>query len=138
MLAPLEKKLKQAKKEGLVQSEYFGHQIDEAERAEIISAKETSALRTYHEKVLHLLSVDDFSPDELARAGSNTGPSIVPASDADTVPGVQISEPKSKKAATRKASRKKPAKNFFVICTQRQGNERAAYISRKSFTPVIR
>ena len=120
MLAPLEKKLKQAKKEGLVQSEYFGHQIDEAERAEIISAKETSALRTYHEKVLHLLSVDDFSPDELARAGSNTGPSIVPASDADTVPGVQISEPKSKKAATRKASRKKPAKKTAAKSSGRE------------------
>ena len=109
-LAPLEKKLKQAKKEGLVQSEYFGHQIDEAESAEIISAKETSALRTYHEKVLHLLSVDDFSPDELARTGSKTDYAVVPAPDADVVPGIQISKPKSKKAATRKAPRKKPAK----------------------------
>ncbi len=109
-LAPLEKKLKQAKKEGLVQSDYFGHQIDEAERAEIISAKETSALRTYHEKVLHLLSVDDFSPDELARTGSKTDSAVVPATDADVVPGIQISKPKSKQVATRKASTKKPAK----------------------------
>jgi acyl-CoA dehydrogenase len=109
-LAPLEKKLKQAKKEGLVQSEYFGHQIDEAEKAEIISARETRELRTYHEKVSHLLSVDDFSPDELARAGSKTDCPIVPASDADSVPEVQKAKSKPSKAATKKVSRKKPAK----------------------------
>ena len=109
-LAPLEKKLKQAKKEGLVESEYFGHQIDEAENAEIISAKETHQLRAYHEKVLHLLSVDDFSPDELGRVGSNSDRPVVPATDAVTVPGIRKSKPKSKQAATRKASRKKPAK----------------------------
>ena len=109
-LAPLEQKLKQAKKEGLVQSEYFGHQIDEAEKAEIISARETRELRSYHEKVSHLLSVDDFSPDELARAGSKTDCPVVPATDADSVPEVQKAKSKHSKAATKKVSRKKPAK----------------------------
>ncbi|NIN08549.1 MAG: DUF1974 domain-containing protein, partial [Planctomycetales bacterium] len=40
-LAPLERKLKQARKEGLIRSDYFGHQIDEAQRAEVINATQT-------------------------------------------------------------------------------------------------
>jgi acyl-CoA dehydrogenase len=69
---PMEIKLKQARKEGLISSEYLGHQIDEAEKAEIFSAKEAAELRDYHEKVLYLLSVDDFSPEEIGR-NSETG-----------------------------------------------------------------
>ncbi|MDH4072183.1 MAG: DUF1974 domain-containing protein, partial [Gammaproteobacteria bacterium] len=64
---PMEQKLKQARREGLIQAEYFGHQIDEAERAEIISAKEAAELRDYHAKVQYLLSVDDFAPEALRR-----------------------------------------------------------------------
>jgi acyl-CoA dehydrogenase len=111
-LAPLEKKLKQAKREGLIQADYFGHQIDEAEGAEVISAAETRELRTFHEKVLHLLSVDDFSPEELGRTGSNSASPTVPAADTVAVPRVQNSEPgsKAKKPAVEKAPGKKPAK----------------------------
>ena len=36
-LAPLEKKLNQARKEGLLKAEYLGHQIEEAANAEVIS-----------------------------------------------------------------------------------------------------
>tara|TARA_B100000686_G_C16802492_1_gene987195 strand:+ start:4659 stop:7172 length:2514 start_codon:yes stop_codon:yes gene_type:complete len=64
---PLEKKLRQAQKEGLIQSEYLGHQIAEAENAEVINAEEASDLRDYHAKVQHLLSVDDFDPEEFSR-----------------------------------------------------------------------
>jgi acyl-CoA dehydrogenase len=114
-LAPLENKLKQAKKEGLIQSEYFGHQIDEAESAEINSAAETRELRAFHEKVLHLLSVDDFSPEELSRTGSLSASPAVPVADAAAIPRVQKSKPKTKKAvakkraAAKKSSRKKVA-----------------------------
>jgi len=106
--APLEEKLRQARKEGLIHSDYFGHQIDEAEKAEIISAKETRELRDYHDKVLHLLSVDDFAPEELARNGaSKVAPAVSAASgDPDPVPAV----PKTKKTASRKPSVKKSAK----------------------------
>jgi len=104
-LAPLEKKLKQAHKEGLILSDYFGRQIDEAEKAEIISAAETRELRSYHDKVLELLSVDDFSPDELGRAGSKSDSWVVPASDSDT----RAEKSKPQKPAARKDSGKKPA-----------------------------
>ena len=115
-LLPLEKKLKQAKKEGLIQADYFGHQIDEAEKAEIISAKETRELRSYHEKVLHLLSVDDFSPEELCRTGSTGDGPAVPEAASDTVPDV----PRSKKLPARKVTRKKPAKKAATKKSRRK------------------
>ena len=65
--APLEKRLRQAHKEGLIRSEYLGLQIDEALTAEVITAEEAASLRDYHEKVFDLLSVDDFAPGELGR-----------------------------------------------------------------------
>ena len=105
-LAPLELRLKQARKEGLIRSEYLGHQIDEAASAEIINAKETRELRDYHEKVQYLLSVDDFSPEELSRPAANrSGPAVAPAENTPAPP-IQKSAPKKKKAA----ARKKPAK----------------------------
>ena len=111
-LAPLEKKLKQARKEGLIKSEYLGHQIDEAKRAEIISAAETSELKDFHEKVLYLLSVDDFAPEELARASSGTGSPTVPATD--TTPAPQVpktnTQSRTKETTAKKTSGKKSAK----------------------------
>ena len=61
---PLEIKLKQAHREGLIRGEYLDHQIDEAERAEIISATEAANLRDYNGKLQFLMSVDDFAPEE--------------------------------------------------------------------------
>jgi acyl-CoA dehydrogenase len=112
---PMEIKLKQARKEGLISSEYLGHQIDEAEKAEIFSAKEAAELRDYHEKVLYLLSVDDFSPEEIGR-NSETGQDteVAASSSAPTVSSVvvdkAVSKPATKKKTKKKVSRKKPAK----------------------------
>lgn len=66
-LAPLEKRLRQARKEGLIRSEYLGYQIEEAARAEIIDAGEAEALRAFNEKVAAIMAVDDFAPDEIGR-----------------------------------------------------------------------
>ncbi|NNC77651.1 MAG: acyl-CoA dehydrogenase [Woeseiaceae bacterium] len=100
--APLEKRLRQALKEGLIKSEYLGEQIDEARKAEVINAQEASALREYHDKVEALLAVDDFAPQELARQAT------APAPTTESGP----SEPKpGRKAAKRKAApRTKTAK----------------------------
>ena len=68
-LAPLEKKLNQARKEGLLRSEYLGHQIEEAAEAEVVSPSEAEQLRDFHAKVFALMSVDDFAPEELHREG---------------------------------------------------------------------
>ena len=64
---PVERRLRQARKEGLLSSDYLGDQIDEAEKAQVISKAEARNMRSYHEKVLALLAVDDFDPDELIR-----------------------------------------------------------------------
>jgi acyl-CoA dehydrogenase len=96
-LAPLERRLRQARKEGLIRSEYLGQQIDEAAKAEVINKDEATKLRDFHEKVFSLLAVDDFAPEDLQR-----------------VAGKQSDEPSpkpAKKAAKRKqAPRKKVAR----------------------------
>lgn len=67
-VAPLEKRLRVALKEGSIKVESPKEQIAAAEQAEVISATEAAALRSYHDKVRKLLDVDDFSPEELVRA----------------------------------------------------------------------
>ena len=64
---PIERRLRQAHKEGLLRSGYLGDQIAEAEKAQVISKAEARNMRAYHEKVLALLSVDDFAPEDLRR-----------------------------------------------------------------------
>ena len=86
-IAPLEKRLRQANREGLIRSEYLGTQIDEAAIAEVITTEEADSLREYHDRIFSLMAVDDFSTDELSRVSA---------------------EPKPRKAAKRKqAPRKK-------------------------------
>jgi len=103
-MAPLEKRLRQAQKEGLIKSEYLGTQIDEAEHGEIVSKQEAAELRDYHDKVTALLAVDDFDSAELGRAGAE------PAADATAAP--TAIKPAKKKAAARrkKATSKKKTK----------------------------
>ncbi len=92
-MAPLEQRLRQAQKEGLIRSESLGLQIDEAVRAKVINRKEADALRNYHDKVSALLAVDDFAPEDLIRSK------------------VQPADKPRKKAAKRKARpRKKVAR----------------------------
>jgi acyl-CoA dehydrogenase len=101
-LAPLEKRLRQAEKEGLIKSEYLGYQIDEALNAGIIDTKEAEALREFHRKVLSLMAVDDFAPDEIGRSGSDVGDD----SDVTQLPGARQSRrfvpEKSRRPAKRK------------------------------------
>ena len=106
-MAPLERKLKQSQKEGLIRSEYLGHQIDEAERAEIISKTEAKNLRSYHQKVLDLLAVDDFAPDEIGRAGARSK--------------AAPQKPVAKKAAARKKAAKKKTSSKKKIAKKPSG-----------------
>ena len=91
-LEPVERRLRQARKEGLLSSDYLGDQIVEADKAQVISKAEARSMRSYHEKVLALLAVDDFAPDELIR-----NPPSKPS-------------PKAKKVAKKAASKKKVSK----------------------------
>jgi acyl-CoA dehydrogenase len=108
-MAPLERKLKQSLKEGLIRSEYLGFQIEEAESAEIITSKEAKDLRIYHQKVLNLLAVDDFAPDEIGRAGAR-GQAVIPDEDAAASQSATIPKPIARNtAAKRKPAKKKVA-----------------------------
>jgi acyl-CoA dehydrogenase len=100
-LAPLERRLRQARKEGLIRAEYLGQQIEEAAGAEVIDKDEAAKLRDYHEKVFALLAVDDFAPEDLRRtAGKPAEPK--PASKA-----AKRKQAPRKKVAKKKSSRKK-------------------------------
>ncbi len=120
---PLERRLRQAQKEGLISSEYLGLQIDEGERAGVINKKEAAALHEFHDKVSALLAVDDFAPEELGRqavktgAGSSTPTEPVrKAAKRKATPRTKTASKKaakktsvSKKAAKKKSARKKKA-----------------------------
>lgn len=105
-MAPLEQKLRQAKKKGQIKSGYLGYQIDEGESAGIISKKEASRMRNYHQKVLDLLSVDDFAPEDMGRGV--TAEVAVSAKPKPATPKKRST--KKKKPVKKKAPTKKPTK----------------------------
>ena len=96
--APLEKRLRQAFKEGLIRSDYLGLQIDEAEKAQVISKAEANSLREYYGKVTALLDVDDFARDEFLHRPADAA-----------VEKVAADESAPRKKATRKPAAKKKA-----------------------------
>jgi acyl-CoA dehydrogenase len=115
-LAPLEQKLRQAHKEGLLRSEYLGFQIAEAKAAEVISATEARELSEYHEKLSALLAVDDFAADEIGRLGAKTtSPSVQPNDPVDSSPSVAATSNKTaRKKTKRKTSGKKTTKEKLI------------------------
>ena len=103
-MAPLEANLRQAKKEGLIQSDYLGHQIDDGEKGDIISKEEAQDLRAFHEKVLALMSVDDFAPEVFGRSSNST---VSPSRDTVTTARKPVSKRKTGGKKTRKKNAKK-------------------------------
>jgi len=103
--APVERRLRQARKEGLLSSDYLGEQIEEAEKAQVISKAEARNMRSFHEKVLALLAVDDFDASELARSSSTSDEQGAPAKKPAKKAGKKTS--KKKPSAAKKASKKK-------------------------------
>jgi acyl-CoA dehydrogenase len=93
---PIERRLRQARKEGLLSSDYIGDQIGEAEKAQVISKAEARNMRSYHDKVMAILNVDDFSSEELSRNPVGKAP-------------LEDSKP-SNKASKKKTTKKKAAK----------------------------
>ena len=108
-VAPLERRLRQAQKDGDLNSEYPGEQIEEAQRKELINVDEADQLRNYQEKVNALLAVDDFAANELGRSRS-TSDQPAPA------PKVVVRKPAAKKKTAKKkaGASKKPAKKKKV------------------------
>jgi acyl-CoA dehydrogenase len=64
-VAPLEKKLRKGVKEGRIHALDFAGQLEEGVAAGLITAAEAEQLRTTDEKVMALIHVDDFAPEEL-------------------------------------------------------------------------
>jgi len=103
---PVERRLRQARKEGLLSSDYLGEQIDEAEKAQVISKAEARNMRAYHEKVLALLAVDDFDSSELVRQSpGNDAPAAPAKTTRKTVRKKKVA--KKRPASGSKTSRKK-------------------------------
>jgi len=107
-LAPLERRLRQAHREGLIRSEYLGTQIDEAAAAEVIDGNEAKALRAYHDKVAALLAVDDFAPEELGRSRRSPDAESAPAAPRKAAKRKQV--PRQKVARKKKVARKAKTK----------------------------
>ena len=103
-LAPLERRLRQAHKEGLIRAAYLGRQIEEAASAEVIDKDEAAKLRDYHNKVFALLAVDDFAPEDLRRTG---GKSAEPASPKPAKKAAKRKQAPRQRVAKKKVSRKK-------------------------------
>jgi acyl-CoA dehydrogenase len=101
--APLEKRLRQAHKEGLIHAEYLGLQIAEAEKGQVISKAEANNLRDYHAKVAALLDVDDFAKDEFLH---RPAPAQEPAPE-DPAPKKKTARKAAKKTTSRKKTSKK-------------------------------
>jgi acyl-CoA dehydrogenase len=66
-LVPLEQRLKDAVRSGLITAEHPLEQIEAAERQGIINAAEAGELRRFDELVMALTGVDDFDPAEIGR-----------------------------------------------------------------------
>ena len=108
---PLEKRLRQARKEGLISADYLGLQIGEAEKAQVISKAEANGLRDYHEKVAALLDVDEFPHDEFLHRATGTAPAEPPGKPAKKAARKKAAKkPAAKKTARKKTSKKKTAK----------------------------
>jgi acyl-CoA dehydrogenase len=105
--APAEKRLRQAQREGLIQSDYLGKQIEEAARAEVINKKEANELREYHEKVRALLAVDDFAPEDLSRSASTADPEVAPQAPIAAKRKTAAKKKTKKKVASKKKAAKK-------------------------------
>jgi acyl-CoA dehydrogenase len=103
---PMERRLRQAEREGLIHPGALGGQIDEAEHAGVISKKEAAELRDYHDKVASLLAVDDFAPEELARVQSSQE-ATAPAVPREATEKASNGAAPSKKTVRKKAKSKK-------------------------------
>jgi acyl-CoA dehydrogenase len=66
---PLEQRLREARKAGVITSEHPLSQIDEAEQNGVLKPAEAASLRALDAMVMEIIHVDDFDPAELG-AGS--------------------------------------------------------------------
>jgi acyl-CoA dehydrogenase len=105
--SPMQRRLRQAEKEGLIHSGSLGSQIDEAEHAGVVSKKEAAELRDYDAKISALLAVDDFAPEELARGHNSPEAAGAPTTPRETTKKASKKTAPSKNTVRKKAKGKK-------------------------------
>jgi acyl-CoA dehydrogenase len=71
-LLPLEERLRDALRNGLIRDEHPLQQIEAAERQGIMNASEAEQLRRFDALVMELVGVDDFDPEEIGRIAAAT------------------------------------------------------------------
>ncbi|MGI9263736.1 MAG: acyl-CoA dehydrogenase [Gammaproteobacteria bacterium] len=91
---PIEQKVRKGVKEGLVTAPDFATQMEQATGAGVITEEEADTLRNVDAKVMNLINVDDFAPDELARRKDDAPPETVTT---ETVAAIVEKETVSKK-----------------------------------------
>jgi len=64
---PLEKRVRKAAKDGQIPEREFPEMIDAAQAAGILNEAEAHELREFDNRVMAIMAVDDFDPQELAR-----------------------------------------------------------------------
>jgi acyl-CoA dehydrogenase len=106
LVKPLERKVFNARRDGLFESEDTPSQINEAERKGILTADEAAQLRSFDAKVMALIDVDDFAAAELAVRKTGATPGTA---------GAPVKKPLAKKkAGKKKASKKRVLKKPVV------------------------
>ena len=67
---PLEKRVRRAAKDGQIAEREFPAMIDAAQAAGVLNEAEARELREFDARVMALMAVDDFDPQELARVSA--------------------------------------------------------------------
>ena len=98
-IKPLERKVFNAKRRGEINSDDTPGQIEEAQKKGVITAEEAKQITAFDDKVMELIAVDDFAPEELTRfapVARKKTPTIRPAK-------------KKAKRKTRRSDKKPPS-----------------------------
>ncbi|MCZ6498124.1 MAG: acyl-CoA dehydrogenase [Gammaproteobacteria bacterium] len=98
-IKPLERKVFNAKRRGELNSDDTPGQIEEAQKKGVITAEEAKQITAFDDKVMELIAVDDFAPEELTR--------FAPAARKKT-PTVRPAKKKAKRK-TRRSDKKSPS-----------------------------
>ena len=104
---PIERKIFDARRAGRIKSDDVPGQIDEAERAGIISVDEAALIRDFDRTVLALTGVDDFDRRELARSTAADG-FFAGAASGERGPTAEAAEPNDERTDTREAAGGEP------------------------------
>ena len=98
-IKPLERKVFNARRRGELNSDDTPGQIEEAQKKGVITAEEAKQITAFDDKVMELIAVDDFAPEELTR--------FAPVARKKT-PTVRPAKKKAKRK-TRRSDKKSPS-----------------------------